>query len=145
MEGSAVSGLTQQDAVEAASDPELSGAAGQGAEEPQHRSTDGAIYGIDDSELAGSVNFAPGSDWSGQIEVFCCREGSYSVYVYEGGRCSDPESWDVEQSSRVAELACSHDVGSAGYVRNPSEAATSAFVIYDAAGNAAGCADVEVE
>jgi len=145
MEGSTVAELTQQDALEAASDPELGGAAGQGAEEPEQRSTDGAIYALDEGELAGSVSFAPGSAWSGEIEVFCCREGSYSVYVYEGGRCSDPDSWDVELSSRVAELSCSRDVGSAGYVRTPSEAATSAFVIYDATGNAAGCADVATE
>jgi len=144
MEGSAVSQLTQQDAVEAATDPELAGAAGQAADKPE-RSTEGAIYGLHDSELAGVVTFAAGSAWSGEIDVFCCREGSYSVYVYEGGRCSDPESWDVERSARVADVACSRDVGSAEYVRDPAQASTSAFVIYDAAGNAAGCADVETE
>jgi hypothetical protein len=144
MEGSAVSQLTQQDSVEAASDPEVTGAAGQGAEEPE-RATEGAINELNGSELAGVVTFAAGSAWSGEIDVFCCREGSYSVYVYEGGHCSDPESWDVERSARVADLACSRDVGSAAYVRDPSQVSTSAFVIYDASGNAAGCADVETE
>jgi len=144
MEGSAVSQLTQRDSVEAATDPKVGGAAGHAADEPQP-STEGAIEAVDGSELVGTVTFAPGSAWSGVIDVFCCREGSYSVYVYDGGRCSDPGSWDVEQSARVADLSCSRDVGSVGYVRDPSQAPAAAFVIYDAAGNAAGCADVVTE
>jgi hypothetical protein len=151
MEGSTVSQLTQRDSVEAATndevatnDPEIGGAAGHAADAPEP-STEGAINALEGSELAGVVTFAPGSAWSGEIDVFCCREGSYSVYVYEGGRCSDPDSWDVEQSARVADLACSNDVGAAAYVRDPSQASAAAFVIYDAAGDAAGCADVETE
>lgn len=158
MEGSTIAQLTQQDSVEQDSveqdpveqdpveetDPEISGAAGHAADAPEP-STEGPIYGLGGSELAGTVTFAPGSAWSGDVDVFCCREGNYSVYVYEGGRCSDPGSWDVERSARVAELVCSNDVGSAAYVRDPSQASTAAFVIYDAAGTAAGCADVETE
>lgn len=153
MEGSAVSGLTQRDALEGASDPEVvegdpeatGGIAGQGAEEPPIRSTDGAVIGLEDSDLAGTVNLAPGSELSGQIDLYCCNDGSYTVYVYEGGLCGDPDSWLVENSARVAQLSCSNDVGSAPYVRDPSDFATAAFVVYDASGKALGCADVEAE
>lgn len=151
LEGSTVSQLTQRDSVEAATDdeaatngPEVGGAAGHAADAPEP-STEGAIDSLGGSELIGTVTFAPGSAWSGEIELFCCREGSYSVYVYEGGRCSDPESWDVEQSARVADVSCSNDVGAAAYARDPSQASAAAFVIYDGAGTAAGCADVETE
>jgi hypothetical protein len=143
MEGSAVSELTQSDPLE--------GAAGQGAEElepePESapRSTDGSIIGLDGAELTGTVSFAAGTQWSGEVELFCCRSGSYTVFVYEGGTCGDPETWAVESSTRVAEVTCDHDVGSSAYVRDPSSESSAAFVIYDAAGNALGCADVETE
>lgn len=143
-QGSTVSELTQ---LEPARDPEPAGGAGQGAEEdePDAPSTEGSIVGFDGNDLTGLVGIAPGAQWSGDIELACCRDGSYSVYLYEGGRCSDPETWDVERSARVAEIACSNDVGSAAYARDPSDASTSAFVIYDATGNALGCADVVAE
>jgi hypothetical protein len=149
-EGSAVAQLSR---VEAASDPELTGAAGQGAagqgavetEEAEQLPTDGTIVGLGGDEITGSVTLAAGSAWSGEIALFCCRDGNYSVYAYEGGRCSDPESWLVEESTRLAELSCSEDLGSVDYARDPSDASTTAFVIYDAAGDALGCADVAAE
>jgi hypothetical protein len=141
---STVSELTR---LEPANDPEPTGAAGQGAEEdePAAASTEGSIVGLDGDDLIGLVAIAPGAQWSGEIELACCRDGSYSVYLYEGGRCSDPGTWDVERSARVAEIACSNDVGSAAYARDPSDADTTAFVIYDATGKALGCADVAAE
>jgi hypothetical protein len=144
-EGSTVSELTQ---LEPASDPDWTGGgAGQGAaeDELEARGTEGSIEGLDGNDLIGLVGVAPGAQWSGEIELACCRDGSYSVYLYEGGRCSDPETWDVERSARVAEIACANDVGSAAYARDPSDASTTAFVIYDATGNAIGCADVAAE
>lgn len=143
MEGSSISELTQNDPLE--------GAAGQGAEElepdakPAPRSTDGQIIGLDGDDLTGTVSFAAGTQWSGAVDLFCCRDGSYTVFVYEGGTCSDPETWAVEASARVATVTCDQDVGSAAYVRDPSSEPSAAFVIYDAAGNALGCADVETE
>jgi hypothetical protein len=145
-QGSAVSELTQ---LEAASDPELIGAAGQGGDdpevEPKRLPTNGTIVGLDGDDLTGSVSLAAGSDWSGEVSLFCCRDGSYSVYAYEGGLCSDPQTWEVEQSTRVADVSCSDDLGSATYARDPSETDTTAFVVYDASGNALGCADVTTE
>ena len=152
--GATVSELTREnselarekDAVQAATDPDFTGAAGQGAPEPEPEpEPDGSIFGLGGDGLTGSVSFAAGSLWSGEIAVSCCREGSYSVYVYEGGRCDDEQSWDVERSARVADLSCANDVGSAAYARDPSEATRAAFVIYDAAGSALGCADVSTD
>ena len=143
MEGSAVSELTHSG--------ELEGIAGQGAEElvpepePESHSTDGVIVGLDGGPLTGTVGFAPGTQWSGEVELFCCRDGNYTVFVYEGGICEDPETWSVEASARLAEITCSHDLGSAAYVRDPSSEPTAAFVIYDAAGGALGCADVTAQ
>jgi hypothetical protein len=145
-QGSAVSSL-QQRRVDASSS-ETAGAAGEGAEPPvveRTRASNGVIYGVDGDLLTGKVSFAAGTNESGTVDLYCCRAGAYQVYTYEDASCDDPESWAIEGSARIANVSCSNDLGSAPYVRDPSEASTLAFVIYDAAGTALGCADVPLD
>ena len=111
-----------------------------------HRQTanDGVIYGVHEDTLTDQCSTlrAPRSR---RVALYCCRAGNYDVYTHEGGRCSDPESWLIEKSARVATVSCSNDTGEAPYVRDPSASSTFAFVIYDAAGNPSACADVVSE
>lgn len=127
---------------------EVGGAAGAPADEPGgpegDRSPD-TIHGVDYSELTGFVMHAPGSSLSGTVELYCCRAGTYDVYSYEGGSCDDVESWRVEHSARLAAVTCSNDSGRAPYVRDPSDATALAVVVYDAAGDAVGCADIAAD
>jgi len=123
-------------------DEVVTGAAGAPAEEPMLPRSNGTIYGVADSELTGSVLRAPGSSLSGSVELYCCRAGNYDVYSYAGGRCDDPDSWQVEHSARLASVTCSGDSGQAPYVRDPGDGSTLAVVIYDAAGDAVGCAEL---
>lgn len=126
------------------------GAAGSGAAEPAAPASmrpmrDGVIYGVGASELSGFVKRAAGTTLSGTIELACCRAGSYQVYTYRGGRCADPETWTIETSARIAQLACAGDLGEAPYVRDPSPGEALAVVIYDAAGTAVGCAELDAD
>ena len=136
-QGSVISGLSRIPR------PERTGAAGSPAEDAAPRSN-GVIYGVDGDLLTGKVSFAAGTMESGTVSLYCCRAGAYDVYTYEDASCDDPKTWDIERSARIAELTCSNDLGSAPYVRDPADAATLAFVIYDAEGTALGCADVEL-
>jgi hypothetical protein len=157
VEGSAISSLRRDGGsgsgsratVDDESSDELTGAAGMSGamaeDEPRQPSTDGVIYGVHDETLTGSVLPAAGTTLSGVVALYCCRAGNYDVYAYEDGRCSDPDSWLVEKSARVANVSCTNDTGEAPYVRDPAASSTFAFVIYDAAGNAAACADVVAE
>jgi len=131
-----------KDAVSESTGP-ITGAAGSGPEPMvPARSTNRVIYGLDGEPLTGKVRLSPGSTISGTVELYCCRAGAYSVYTYEGGRCSDPQTWRVEHSARIADVQCANDLGEAPYVRDPAPTTTFAFVIYDDVGTAVGCADV---
>lgn len=143
-QGTAISGLSR---APSAGHSGAAGAPSEGDEErvPRRSTTDGVIYGVDGDLLTGKVSFAAGTMESGTVDLYCCRAGAYEVYTYEDANCDDPETWEIDRSARIANVTCSNDLGTAPYVRDPADAATMAFVIYDAAGTALGCADVTLD